>query len=84
MAHVDKSIAPAGVVAQRLVAVAVASDVQAGGWTQTERRETMFTSRLATEADLAALTGLMNLAIEENLKPLLWAAQIAASYALQR
>jgi GNAT superfamily N-acetyltransferase len=42
----------------------------------------MLTSRLATEADLAALTALMDLAIDENLKPFLTAAQIAASHAI--
>jgi GNAT superfamily N-acetyltransferase len=42
----------------------------------------MLTSRLATEADLEALTQLMALAIAENLKPFLTPGQIAASHAI--
>ena len=39
-------------------------------------------ARLAREADLPALAALMDLAIAENLKPFLNAAQIAASHAI--
>jgi GNAT superfamily N-acetyltransferase len=42
----------------------------------------MLKSRLATEADLGALTVLMIQAIEQNLKPFLSPAQIAASHAI--
>lgn len=42
----------------------------------------VLTHRLANEADLAALTALMELAIAENLKPFLTAGQIAASRAI--
>jgi GNAT superfamily N-acetyltransferase len=39
-------------------------------------------ARLATEADLGALKALMDLAIAENLRPFLTAAQIDASHAI--
>jgi GNAT superfamily N-acetyltransferase len=42
----------------------------------------MLTARLATEADLDALTALMNLAIAENLKPYLTLDQIATSHSI--
>jgi len=42
----------------------------------------MLTHRLALEADLPALSALMNRAIAENLKPFLTPAQIVASHAI--